>query len=481
MATTYGFSFSWIATPEDTKKASGVVYQGGGTVFSFRQPSNGAISSSDLTAFAGSVSQNLQKIRSDWRSYIRPILNSLPAGNTDTRWSTALGSGLPAKIDCFTYGVQGSTLFVFNDANATVADGRYWDATGLRPKTIAEKFEDLYQAVSDIETSFAEDTTIDLDPLWAAIGEPYRDGDVVASVGSLDTRTGILETYLSQLNEDIYDPSVYTTYQLGTPLIYSIADMLNALLILHNAAGWGANPSGVNHSAIPAAAHVHPFDEVTPAPAPADTQERVGPYVTLENEVKRLRWEIQQTRGSTSWYSDVNHPAPIGGAASLGAHIGYTGLGTPSTSNPHGTNYVDTGASVPINVMRLFVGMTDLADHQPTYSSTYYVTQHANLEVAIGELDNSLHTALGTAAVRVDYGPYDRSSMSATDRANTPIVVNHTYNRRPVLNIIDETTEGIDYWGMYSSPTYDVEIDYPDSNTFRIWTEAAVVSIIAFF
>ena len=81
----------------------------------------------------------------------------------------------------------------------------------------------------------------------------------------------------------------------------------------------------------------------------------------------------------------------------------------------------------------------------------------------------------------MDYGPYDRSAMSPTDRQNTPIILTHAYGRKPVINVIDETPEGTDYWGMYSSPTYDVEIDYPDSNTVRIWTEAAIISIIAFF
>jgi len=475
----YGFNWSWVAAPEDTKNASGAVYQGGGTVFSFRQPSNGAISSSDLTAFSQSVSQNLQKIRSDWRTYVRPVLNSLPSGNIDSRWSTALGKGLPAKIDCFTYGIQGSTLFVFNDASSTKADGRYWDSDDLRPKTIAEKFEDLYQTISDIEVSLTDDSIVDLDPLWAAIGEPYRDSSTVSSIGSLDTRTGLLETYLSQLNDDIYDPTTFPAYQLGTPLPYSIADMLDSLLLLHNVSGWGSNPATVSHSGIPPAAHVHPFDEVTPTPAPANTQGRSGTYVNLEHEVLRLRWEIERTRGSSSWYSDVNYP--FGGVASLGGHIAMVGAGTSSSSNPHAINYVTTGASVIFDAVRSFTGMTDNTDSSPTYSSTNYITPGASLETTIGELDAALNTVLGTAVVREDYGPYDRSAISPTDRSNTPIIINHLYNRRPVINIIDESSEGADYWGMYSSPTYDVEIDYPDNNTVRIWTEAAVISVIAFF
>ncbi|MHA2065381.1 MAG: hypothetical protein ACXABY_13480, partial [Candidatus Thorarchaeota archaeon] len=152
MSTDYGFNWSWVANTTTTKRASGIVQQGGGTIFSFRQASGGIVNSDDLSAFSQSVGQNLQSIRSDWRSYIRPVLNSLPAGSIDQRWSTEVGKGLPDKIDCFTYGVQGSTLFVFNDADGTKADGRYWDTATYRPKTIAEAFEDVYTAISNVST-----------------------------------------------------------------------------------------------------------------------------------------------------------------------------------------------------------------------------------------------------------------------------------------------------------------------------------------
>ena len=479
MATTYGFNWSWMASTEDTKKSSGYVRQGGVNIFDFRQPSNGAISSSDLSAFSRSVSQGFQRVKSDWRSYIWPILNSLPSGNMDTRWSTALGKGLSSKIDCFSYGIQGSTLFVFNDASSTKADGRYWHSTDLRPKTIAEKFEDLYQEISEIETDLSASSDVDLDPLWAAIGEPYREGSYVSGVGSLDTRCGTLETYIAQLESDIYDPSSYPAYGLGAPLPYSIAEMLDALLQLHNGTGWGGDPSGISHSAISVAAHTHTFAEVLPPPASSLTQARVGPYTSLENEVLRIRYEIQATRGSASWYTDVNNP--WGGAASLGTHIAYVGTGTASTSNPHAVHYNDTGAGAVFNAMRSFTGMSSNSDSAPTYSSVNYVTQGTSLESAIGQLDAAIGSFGTSTVVRQDYGPYDRSGMSVTDRANTPITITHGYGRKPIIQVIDTSPEESDYYGMYSSPTYDVVIDYVDSSTVRIWTEAAIVEVIALF
>lgn len=478
MTITYGFNWSWVNDTRATKRQSGVVHEGGGTIYSFRQPSGGAISSSDLSAFSRSVGQNLQKIRSDWRTYIRPVLNSLPAGNADTRWSTQIGKGLPSKIDCFAYGIQGTTLFVFNDATSTKADGRYWDSTEYRPKTIAEAFEDVYGAIATIQTATSSTASVDLDPLWAAIGEAYRGTDRATTVGSLDTRVGTLETYVSQLNEDIYEPSTFS-YQIGTPLPYSIANMIDKLLILHNGTGWGSDPSGISHSGITPSAHTHTFDEVLPPPAVASTQGRSGSYTTLENEVLRLRWEIQRTRGSASWYTDVNYP--YGGVASFGGHISAVGSGTPSATNPHGLNYIDLGIDTYLDAIIAFTGMSDYTDSNPTYTSTSYINQGDPLQDAISDLDAAIDTVLGSAVIRKDYGPYDRSSMSATDRALTPIVISHGYGRKPVVNVIDSSDSVAYYMGMYTAPTYDVEIDYPDSNTFRVWTDAAVIEIIAFF
>ena len=125
--------------------------------------------------------------------------------------------------------------------------------------------------------------------------------------------------------------------------------------------------------------------------------------------------------------------------------------------------------------------MSSYTDATPTYSSINYITQSTSLETAIGDLDNALDSALGTAVIRQDYGPYDRSAMSETTRSITPILISHGYGRKPVINVVDTSPEVMEYWGLYSSPTYDVEIDYPDDDTVRIWTDAAVVEIIAFF
>jgi hypothetical protein len=476
MTTAYGFNWSWVADKENTKKASEVVQQGGGTIYSFRQAAGGAVSSQELSAFSKSVAMNLQSIRSDWRTYIRPVLNSLPAGGTDQRWSTEVGKGLPDKIDCFAYGIQGSTLFVFNDANEIKADGRYWKSDEYRPYTIAESFENVYQAISDIETNADDSNFVDIDPLWAAIGEDYRDSGKVGADGSLDTRTGTLETYMNQLNNDIYEPTEYT-YGIGTPLPYSIANMLDKLLKIHEVSGgFGENPENVAHGDATVAPHTHSFDEVLPPPSNSLTQGRVGPYTSLENEVLRLRFEIGAVKG-VDWQTDATSPFAGSPTVTLHQHVNFTGSGTATTNNPHGINYSDTGAGTVFDAVRAFTGMSSNTDSTPTYTSTNYVSQGSSLETAIGALDTAVNTLLGSSISRLDYN-YDRSVMSETDRANTPIQITHSLGKKPIVEVLDVSPTIEDYYGQYSSPAVDVNIVHVDENNIEIWTEAAKIEVI---
>jgi len=240
--TTYGFDMSWIDTPSTTNKSSNKVRLRTGSVYAFRQSYRGQVSSTELNAFAGSVGENIKSTQSNWATYTQPILNSLAAGNSDTRWD------LPKEVDAFTYGLQGSTLLVFNDATSSKADGRYWNTTTLRPKTIAESLEDLYETVAGMETTVtASSSAFDDTALWTAVGISYE----TTVKDSLDTRATSLEGYISQLDNDIFEAPSDTidySYGLGTPLLYSVAHNIDLLLKAHGiAAGWQASPVALSH------------------------------------------------------------------------------------------------------------------------------------------------------------------------------------------------------------------------------------------
>jgi hypothetical protein len=480
---TQHFNWSWVDTLSSTLKASASVDQSSGTFYSFRTAARGSISSTELNASLDSMKSNLNHQWRLWQNNIRPVLDSLPAGARDTRWR--VGKGLPPKIDALTYGLQGTTLFVFNDANAIRASGRYWDTDTERPITIAEAFENLWYAIDNLEITSTSPTpsSVDLDPLWNAIGYHYQDPSLTSSSESLDSRVGVTEDWLEQLKKDLYgNHEGYLPWTFGVPLSYSVAMNIDYLLKAHGIpGGWQEDPSLLGHDTFATAEHTHPYTDIRPMPSVTLSQGRVAPYSTLYNDILRIRWEITRTRGSSSWYTDATDPV-TSAAGDLNTHMNYVGSGSSSVSNPHALNYSDIGADTLLENLARFVGMTDYTSivEMPTYSSTNYVTQAGDLEQAIGELDAAIKDAITGFVSRVEYGPYDRSGLSDTQREQTPITIVHGYGQEPVVNIIDLSPDQ-QAWGMYSTPTSDVVIDFPDLNTIRIWTNAEIVKAICLF
>ena len=389
--TTYGFDMSWIDTPSTTNKSSNKVRLRIGSVYAFRQSYRGQVSSAEINAFAGSVGENIKSNQSNWATYTQPILNSLTAGYSDTRW------GLPKEVDAFTYGLQGSTLLVFNDATSSKADGRYWDTATSRPKTVAESLEDLYETVAGMQTTVtASSSAFDDTALWTAIGVSYE----TSVKDSLDTRATSLEGHISQLNADIFDApndAIDYTYGLGNPLFYSVAHNIDLLLKAHGVtSGWQASPAGVSHSALVIGAHNQASTTITTAFTVSDTTTRGISAPTLDYDIKLLRWEIARTRG-TLWNVDSISPTTGSPVASLNSHVNFTGSGTAVPGNPHAINYVDTGQEVINAIIRTYTGMSTNADNSPTYSTTNYVSDGDSLETAIGKLDTGLASAGGGA------------------------------------------------------------------------------------
>ena len=475
------WNWSWVNILKETNKSSLSVNQSNGTLPSFRTAVRGQIKAIDLNTSINAINTNINHYWRIWNNSIRPILDSLPAGPRDTRWRT--GKGLPPKIDALNYGVQGTTLFVFNDADEVKASGRYWSEEDERPITIAEAFENLWRAFYDLDTTTTTTPeTVDLSALWYAIGNRYNGGTSAST--SLDARTSVLESNINQLRNDIYGADEgYTPWNFGVPLSYSIAQNIDYLLRIHNVTeGWQADPSNVNHDGLGVEDHQHPYTDILPMPDISLTQGRFAPYTTLYNDILRLRYEVCRTRGSFNWYQDVTDPVTAT-YGNLGNHINYVGSITPIATNPHGISYEDTGAGSIFNNIIRFIGMIDYTSitEMPFYSSTNFVTQNVNLTVAISELDEAITNALSGFVTRVEYGPYDRSGLSETERSQTPIIIEHNRSEHPVIQVLDLSPDLQESFGMYSSPTTDYVIDYPDNNTIRVWTNAEIVTVIALF
>jgi hypothetical protein len=478
MTTSY-WNWSWVAAKEDTQKDSESIDQSGGIFYNFRAATRGGISAAELNTFANDTASNINQQWRLWQNNIRPIIDSLPAGDRDQRWR--IGKGLPYKIDALNYGVQGTTLFVFNDADSTKASGKYWHDTDERPITIAEAIENIWYAIDnlDIESSTSPEN-VDLSAVWAAIGIHYYDPSLASSATSLDSRTSVLEGDINQLSNDIYGASAgYGPWNFGVPLNYSLAENIYYLLNIHGVTNWQDDPSEVSHGSFSPSAHNHAYTQILPMPSSSLTQGRVAPYTSLDNDIKRIRYEIQRTRGSSSWYTDATDPV-TSTYADLQTHINYSGSGSQTATNPHGINYIDTGASTVFTNIARFIGMTSYtsAVEMPTYSSTNYVTQASNIETAISDLDDAIASAISGFVTKLEYGPYDRSGLSDTERVQTPITIEHNTNEEPIVQVLDLSPDMQESWGMYTSPTSDYQIDYPDSNTIRIWTNAEIVKVL---
>lgn len=477
------WNWSWVDSREDTNKSSNSVDQSGGTLYSYRAATRGQLSALELKASIDSTSTNINHQWRLWTNYIRPILDSLPAGSRDERWRP--GRGLPSKIDALNFGVQGTTLFVLNDANATKASGRYWDSDYERPKTIAEAIEDLWEAVNDIDTdtTTTSGTSVSLEALWLAVGHHYQDSSLSSASTSLDARTSQLESNINQLVDDLYGASDgFSPWTFGVPLTHSVARNIDYLLKLHGiTGGWQSDPSTVNHSAVSVGAHTHTYTDVAPMPSSTLTQGRTAPYTSLYNDILRIRWEISRTRGGANWYSDATDPVDAA-HATLQKHVNYSGAGVVANTNPHGINYTNTGADTMLSNLARYTGMTAYTSgiEMPTYSSTNYVVQSTSLETAIGALDAALASSLGSVVVRRDYS-YDRSHLSETTRANNPITINHNLGRKPLVQIHDVSPEQMGYFGQYESPASEVNIVHIDENSFEIWTPAEKIEVIALF
>jgi len=473
------WNWSWVSAQNSTLKSSNSVDQSGGTIYAYRAATRGQLKASELSTSIDSISANINQQWTLWRVYLRPVIDSLPAGIRDQRWRP--GTGLPEKIDALRFGIQGTTLFVCNDMAASTADGRYWDTATERPKTIAEALEDLWNEISNIETtSTTSSTSTDTVALWAAIGNRYQNSSLVSSASSLDRRTNVLEEYLSQLSNDIYGVDEGFTYSFGMPLLYSLAKNVDELLKIHDVTGWQSNPADVNHDALVGALPPFTYSQIAPFLSVNTSQGRVGPYSTLENEILRIRYEIAEAKGTTYYYQSATDPV-TSVAGNLATHMGYVGSGAQTSSNPHGLTYVDVGQETINTVIRSFTGMTNNTDSAPTYTSTNYITNGNSLEVAIGKLDSALYSFVGTGPVTRWEADYDRSSMTEEERRETPILVTHNRQKYPLVQVLDITSSIENYYGQYVAPTYDMNVVHLSEDEFEVWTDAEVVKIIALF
>jgi hypothetical protein len=206
-----------------------------------RLQSTGIIASIDLSSGIDVVDQIVDQIRGvqadisqvvvEWNATAYPIFSSLPQGVSETRWD------LDDTINPWKNGLDGANVFIENDATATLAGGRYWNATESRPKTIKEVVADLWSAYNDIDIVASTASGISAEAM-AAIGIRIFDSSQTSAVGSLDELSARNRLDILQVARDLYDDDYDNLTGTGNPSYtnYSVRDHLAALLIAHGAA-----------------------------------------------------------------------------------------------------------------------------------------------------------------------------------------------------------------------------------------------------
>lgn len=196
-----------------------------------------------------SLASDISSIMSEWNAEAYYIFSSLPQGVSDTRWN--LDNTINTKLN----GLDGANMFVDIDAAATVDSGKYWDSVNLRPKTVKETLNNLYSSLSsEVNQVRTEITSVSSSGLTAAqmasIGDNIFDATKTSAASSLDGLTASNNLHSVQLAKDLYDQTSWSWTSDGSPLLnnYSVKDMVDALLALHNGA-WDADIS-INHSGI---------------------------------------------------------------------------------------------------------------------------------------------------------------------------------------------------------------------------------------
>lgn len=480
------YKWNWT-TVTGTKNDGKRVRKSAASLTSRALPARGSWDVNKLASIHGETLNDVMKLFSQWNTVLQPVMKSLSAGGSDQRWS-----GLRKEIDAVSYGLDGTTLFVFQDASPSNFDGRYWDDVDKRPYTISEVLEDHDGRLAALEadtTSSASTSLFDDTDLWTAVGYGKKPGSTVTSASnSLHGTQLTIQNNLEKLAKDVYgvsdnDPSwpSYSTTWSGPVFKFGIYEYLAYITDLHGVDMTASeDPWNVSHASL--GSHTHPQSEIESS-GYSTLGRTFGLPADLEEDLQRIRYEIEYTRG-TAWNTGTingpfvtNYPSSGNSGQTLYSHINYTGSGTASANNPHAMDFTDTGADVIFGNVATFTGQASITDIDPSYTSTLYVTQGVSLTTGISELDAALGTVAGGVVYRTDYYE-DRTIYSEAWRETHPIEIAHSFNKKPHVQVVDLTPSSEDIYGQYQSLDQYSNTVHVDDNNIEVWTNAASVQII---
>jgi hypothetical protein len=341
-----------------------------------------------LNDIVSEVSHDLINLARQWNSIAYPIFSSLPQGEQDTRWE--LDSSLNPVIN----GLDGTQIFMDNDAAASIDDGRYWDSTNLRPKTLKEIAAYLKDEIDTVNEALQLSEALGGEGLTeeqkARIGLNIFNQFQASASDSLDGRSKNNQYNITQLAKDIYGLAFTLDGDGAANLVNPIRDMVDAVLELHNG-NWDDDI---------VLAHTLDNDDIIAGAAIEQSKvdksssytelTRATTATHLEEDLNRIRYELGALRGNNSWDSDFANIPYTGAPVSLQGHVALVGTGIAEATNPHGITPADIGLTDDLAAIHAFTGMDDTLDATPDYTNTNFISQNDPLETAIDKLDAQL-------------------------------------------------------------------------------------------
>jgi len=336
-------------------------------------PASGPTSSDAWNDSMEEITNDLSRLSIEWTK-LYELLSTIPYGDPDI------------AIDAFENGLDGRAFWVNSAATDADTDLTFWNAGQHRPVTVYEALQNLYlyidgQLDSTINTIVDQASGLTTDQK-ERIGLNVFDNSLSSRSDSLDVYSSRAHYNIIQLAQDLYGSS-YSLKNTGVKDLtyYSVKDMVDALLVLHNGS-WNSDitlsHAGVTISPGSITASVVQNDSYSGTPS------------TLTNDLDQIRTTIKTLKGTTTWTAAL--PALYSGGTNtlkgLLDSVAGTAAGGKTVTNPWGYKYDNIeGLVAVLDAIGDFTGQVSHLDNSPTYLSTTYITNGDSLVTAAGKLD----------------------------------------------------------------------------------------------
>lgn len=160
---------------------------------------NGPATSALINDSIDELAVDWANLEVQWNDSLYPLLDTVPSGSA---------SDGTDKVDAFTNGLDGSTLYVDSDTSSTGTGATYYNSSRSRPNTISEQFVALYDYLDETWDDIRSELVTAANPWSEAvkerIGMNIFDSSETSSATSLDGKIDTNTNNITQLAKDMY-------------------------------------------------------------------------------------------------------------------------------------------------------------------------------------------------------------------------------------------------------------------------------------